>query len=287
MNYVILPESLVVNYDGETYTIAKTDCRFKKAIAAIKAGDIDAVKEIVEHEGLLGGDLELKDDVLYYKGDKLPKSLADRVLQFLKDDLPFDSLIKFFEKLHKNPSYNSREMLYKFLEHNGHPITPEGNFIAYRGVTGDFKDCHTRTFDNSVGSVCEMAREDVDDNPNNTCSSGLHIARHSYAKSFGSQLVEVEVNPTDVVCVPTDYDGTKCRVSKFKVINVCGNIREETLYNQEKNSEGNSLISRAVRVGEWYGNITDYDDFDDQYRVLYENSGGDYDWYSREDFELI
>jgi hypothetical protein len=43
----------------------------------------------------------------------------------------------------------------------------------------------------------------------------------SYAQSFGSgddKLLDVEVDPTDVVAVPTDYNGTKMRVCKFKVV---------------------------------------------------------------------
>lgn len=53
-------------------------------------------------------------------------------------------------------------MLYKFLEHNGHPITKNGNFIAYKKVTEDFKDCHTKSIDNNIGETVSMAREDVD-----------------------------------------------------------------------------------------------------------------------------
>jgi ribosomal protein S27AE len=112
-------------------------------------------------------------------------------------------------------------MLFKFLEHNGHPITTEGNFIAYRAVRGDFLDKHTGTMNNAVGNVVEVPRSQVDDNPNNVCSHGLHVATLEYAKGFGTsgdRLLDVEVDPSDVVAVPTDYNGTKMRVCKFKVV---------------------------------------------------------------------
>jgi hypothetical protein len=286
INYTILPKSLVVNYDGKTLTIARDDHRFTKVIKAIKAGDFVAARSIAENDFSFGEDFKVENGELYYQGEKLPRSLGDRVLAFAKDDLPFESLIKFFKKLKQNPSYNSREMLYKFLEHNGHPITPEGNFIAYRGVTADFKDLHTRTFDNSVGSICEMDRNAVDDNPNNTCSAGLHVACHDYANGFGPQLIEVEVNPVDVVCVPTDYNGTKMRVSKFKVLNVCEQERDETIYNQERSFDGDSLIGAAVKC-KWgeYGTIEEYDDELDIYKIRYNDDAAD--WVDQDSFEVL
>ncbi len=67
----------------------------------------------------------------------------------------------------------------------------------------------------------EIDRSKVDDNPNNTCSHGLHVATLSYAQDFASgddKLLDVEVSPSDVVAVPTDYNGTKMRVCRFKVV---------------------------------------------------------------------
>ncbi len=128
-------------------------------------------------------------------------------------------------------------MLYRFLEHNGHPLTEDGCFIAYRGVTDDFRDCRTRSIDNSVGSVVEMPREQVDDNPNNTCSYGLHVACFNYAEGFGPKLIEVKVNPKDVVCVPEDYEGTKMRVCRYEVVNESDNRpKNDTLYGNEVNT---------------------------------------------------
>jgi len=144
--------------------------------------------------------------------------------------------LRFWENLKQNPSYNARLMLFNFLSHNGHPLTEDGCFIAYRGVTEDFKDKHTRKFDNSVGAICEMPRELVDDNPNNTCSAGLHVACYDYAKGFGEKLVEVKVNPKDVVCVPVDYNGTKMRTCRFEVVAVGEKLREEVLYGHEEAS---------------------------------------------------
>ncbi len=238
LNYHVLPQSIVLNFDGKTFTVHREDLRHKKITDAIKANDLDSIPSLVDPARAFDGTpFTLVEGQVKVNGDTLPDGLSKRMLDLQRDGLPFTSLVNFWEKLKLNPSFNSRQMLYKFLEHNGHPLTEDGNFIAYRGVSEDFKDKHTGKFDNSVGSVCELPRDQVDDNPNNTCSHGLHVACYDYAKDFGPKLVEVEINPADVVAVPTDYNGTKMRVCKFKVVALGSEIREESVYGQPVNGD--------------------------------------------------
>jgi hypothetical protein len=234
VNYHILKNSLVVNFNGKTITIHKDDSRYMPVLRAIKNGDLDTIPDLVDVSTQLESKgFKVVDGLVAIDGQKLPELLSSKILEFIKLELPVEPLFKFWDNLKANPSFNSRLMLYAFLEHNGHPITEDGCFIAYRGVSDDFKDLHSGTFDNSVGSICEMPREQVDDNPENTCSSGLHVACYHYANGFGPKLVEVKVNPRDVVCVPKDYNGTKMRVCKFEVVNVAESINNQVLYGSE------------------------------------------------------
>jgi hypothetical protein len=227
VNYHVLANSLVVSFDGKHFNIAKYDVRFQPVLNAIKDNRLADIPKLVDvKKAYAATGFTLKDNQLIVDDEPVHGVIVDRIIQFQSEGLPFAPLIKFIRKLRNNPSFNSREQLYTFLEHNGHPITSEGNFIAYRGVTDDLKDTRTKTFDNSPGSICEMPRNEVDDNPNNTCSKGLHVACYEYAKDFGPKLVEVEVDPQDVVTVPTDYNGTKMRVCKFKVVQLCEKINE-------------------------------------------------------------
>jgi hypothetical protein len=222
MNYIILPNSLVLNHSGTTTTIIKEDGRFSQIIEKIKEGKLDEIIPLLSiTNALTERGFDVVHGLVHVNGEALPDALSQRVLDFYNNNLPFQPLLKFWAKLKTNPSFNSRQMLYKFLEHNGHPITTEGNFIAYRAVRSNFLDKHTGTMDNSVGNIVEVPRSQVDDNPNNTCSHGLHVATMSYASTFGSgddKILDVEVSPSDVVAVPTDYDGTKMRVCRFKVV---------------------------------------------------------------------
>jgi hypothetical protein len=222
MNYIILPNSLVLNHSGTTTTIIKEDGRFSQIIEKIKEGKLDEIIPLLSiTNALTERGFDVVHGLVHVNGEALPDALSQRVLDFYNNNLPFQPLLKFWAKLKTNPSFNSRQMLYKFLEHNGHPITTEGNFIAYRAVRSNFLDKHTGTMDNSIGNIVEVPRSQVDDNPNNTCSHGLHVATMSYASTFGSgddKILDVEVSPSDVVAVPTDYDGTKMRVCRFKVV---------------------------------------------------------------------
>lgn len=230
MNYHLHNGTLVLQYDGKVETIKEGDTRFNAIVEAIKNDELDKIPNLVEHDlfsDLAGFEYDKDTDKLTYEGKELPQGLRKKVLGLVDQGMPIDRFVKFVQKLHENPSFRARKMLYAFLEHNGHPLTEDGNFIAYRGCTHDFKDRRTGRFDNSVGSVCKMDRADVDDDPNNTCSHGLHVAAYDYAYNWGAKTLIVEVNPKDVVAVPVDYNGTKMRVCEFKVLEVCQGVLEE------------------------------------------------------------
>jgi len=231
VNIYKLNSTIVVNYQGKTHNIHASDLRFESVSQAYANDQLHLIPELVDLElQFKKKGLTIKDGVVFLNGDALPDALSKRVINFAHSNLSLDTIVKFWENLKQNPSFNSRQMLFRFLEKNGYPLTKDGCFVAYRGVREDFKDVHSNSFDNSVGSICEISRENVDDNPNNTCSHGLHVASWDYARNFGQVRIEVKVNPKDVVCVPNDYNGTKMRVCKFEVLAVTNEMNESEIY---------------------------------------------------------
>ena len=290
VNYIILPNSLTVSFDGHLETIKQGDIRYAGVLKAIQEDRLDEIPKLLNPASAFEGeDFEYVDGVIYIDGKKIPDIITDRVIRFADQNLPFKPLVKFAEKLMKNPSFNSRQMLYKFLEHNGHPITKDGNFIAYKKVRTDFKDCHTGRMDNSVGTIVSMPREEVDDNPENTCSSGLHVAAYQYAQNFSTgHMVEVEIDPKDVVAVPNDYNGEKMRVCRYRVVKVCESKLDEELYTGEESIIG---VGDLVKVYGSYmtsGVVTDYDG-DGAYEITdYDEYGNqDSEWFDESDLELV
>lgn len=157
--------------------------------------------------------------------------LARRIIAWEREGLPFEPLLQFHRRVIANPSKESANDLYAFLEANHVPITEDGMFIAYKKVTtknGKLVDSHTGTISNEVGSRVVMPREKVDPNRNNTCSSGLHVGAHQYVSHFsGDTIIEVKVNPTDVVAVPPDYKQQKMRVCAYVVLRRRGDKETE------------------------------------------------------------
>lgn len=136
-------------------------------------------------------------------------------------------LIRFWRKLSKSPHKNSKEQLYSFIIHNKIQITEQGDIVLEKGVKqksngmpDELVDDRTGTIDHSIGSYVSMPREKVVDNKNITCSSGLHAAPPEYVRNFYSSgiLIELVVNPVDVVSVPTDYNSRKVRCCAYRVM---------------------------------------------------------------------
>jgi len=182
----------------------------------------EAMKDYVAQVNLslnVGGNvLQAKNGRVTWNGEELGGVIVDRILEFMRNGRPVMALGLFLGRLMANPSFNSRQQLYSFLEALEMPITERGTFLACKYVGADFKDCYSNTFDNRIGQVVSVPRASVDDNPNHTCSKGLHVGAWEYVENQGAHRMLVEVDPADVVSVPADYDGQKCRVCKYTVV---------------------------------------------------------------------
>lgn len=228
---IITDQNITVNYNGETHIVSRKGDLKSVALAdaliqALKQRAYDKVPNLVSAakrvENYGKGDFKVEGGTVLVRGRAIPSRLAKKILDFQEQGLPHEPLVKFAENLMNNPSYRAVNALFDFLEVNNQPITDTGCFIAYKKVKEDFKDCHTGTFDNSVGAVVSMPRNEVNEDPNQTCSSGLHVANWDYAHNFypGGVMLEVEVNPADVVAVPVDYNQAKMRTCKYTVMGV-------------------------------------------------------------------
>ena len=221
--FILQGDNVVIVIDGEPHTINKTHMTYNKVVEAIKAGKWDQVKELINPTKVLvnysRGNVSVVDGELFWRGQPFHNALASRIVSMLEDGFNIEPMVQFMNNLMRNPSKRAVDELYGFLEKNSLPITPDGHFLAYKRVRGDYKDCHTGTMDNSVGKVVEMERNMVDDNRDNTCSAGLHFCSHSYLQSFsGERTVIVKIDPADVVSIPSDYNNAKGRTCRYEVV---------------------------------------------------------------------
>lgn len=266
-------EEVTITFGGMQKNIKASDTKlFDEILRAAENDDTEKLIQLLDKAARIkrssGGLFEVRGNTVYIDNEPAPDTISNKIIRFMEKELSYIPLVDFWRRLKRNPSFNSRGQLFRFIEANRVPIVNDligdvdfsGCFVAWKSVTHDFKDHHTRTIDNSPGRFVQMDRREVDDNPNNTCSSGLHVAGWDYAWGFqsGSKFVKVYIDPEHVVSVPTDYKDQKMRVCEYYIV-------EEVQKEDVK-----KILNREV-VG---SNSDDYDDDDD----TDDDDIGDDDW---------
>jgi len=223
----------------------------------------DLVKTIAETES---GAIRVVGNQILYEDEPLNGYLVTKIISFIGSGLPFEHLLAFLENLQYNPSMRAREELYRFLETEDLPITTDGCFIAYKAVNSEWKDKHSNTIDNSVGSIVTMNRSEVDDNQSIGCSRGLHAGSLKYVKGFGSRndnYLLVKINPMDVVCIPSS-DSRKLRCCKYTVTGVMKGEMVHHAYDADGvtpvgNKKFDSCELDSIDDDDWEVETSDYD----------------------------
>lgn len=252
--FFISSDFITVVCDNRPHTIYSNESRFVKLRDAIKARAWDDIINIVSLPKSIAlfskGKVQVFDGVVLYDNKEIHNTLTARMLEFHREGFPFESLVYFMDKLMSNPSERSKEQLFAYLELYRLPITDDGDFIAQKKITVDYKDMHTQKIDNSVGQIVEMDRKLVNDDPTKGCHAGLHIGSEDFVKSFGGEGVTIlcKINPKDVVSVPMDSSFAKMRVCRYEVIGeVKGEDKKFT-----SNYAGNSNVTKDICVEKPY-----------------------------------
>lgn len=238
MSYIFTfsKDTLTVLLNKKPETVYDTHPQWARIIGIIKGeiqgteeelkGLIDtreAVKKIVESANI--GRVNVGYDGITLDGKAIHSHLTTRMMEMLKLGINVAPWAAFMEKLYQNPSNTAVNELYLWLEKSGMPLTPTGNFLAYKKVNSDYTSYHKNPdgskCNNQIGTVVEMPRNEVDDDRNKTCSAGLHFCSWHYLSSYygsSGRVVLVEINPADVVSIPSDYDNAKGRAWRYVVV---------------------------------------------------------------------
>jgi hypothetical protein len=225
--YNLLKNAVVVFIKGKPYTIEASHPNYEFVRTAIKTADWASLPDLVDIPAAVvrasHGLVQVMDGLITYKGKAVNSHLAARILEFMSQGFDTGPWVKFMDKLYSNPDTFSIQQLYGFLERAKLPITPDGDFLAYKYVRSDYFDCYSGRFDNSPGKVVEEDRARCDNNPDNHCSRGLHFCAKDYLQMGGGyRQVIVKVNPRDVVSVPNDHNFQKARACRYVVVGELG-----------------------------------------------------------------
>ena len=228
-----------VTIDGTPKVANQDHPNFEEIRNRVRSKNFEGIEELFDVgqaiETWAQGNIEIVGGVLRYNGQQIENVIVDHIFEVIDEGHNADHLIKFLENLLENPSYRAVQELYGFLEAGQMSITEDGCFLAYKKVRADFTDIYTGQFDNSIGQVVSMPRNQVDEDSERTCSRGLHVCSYDYLRHFGSstgnKVVLCKINPADVVAIPKDYNNTKMRVCRYEVLEEVENYQEDNVLN--------------------------------------------------------
>ena len=263
-NHILTEKNIVILFDDKTLSYPRSHKLFakvKKNLQAMNFRDLDLLGEIQVSgkKSSLPSGVTIKAGIVRVDKKRLPDTLEEKIISFWEKGLPLFPIINFYRNMMKNPSEESRKDLFTFLMENRIPITEKGMFRAYKKVREDMTDSQTGKIDNSVGKIVEMPRDQVDADRTVTCSRGLHVASWGYAQGYSGQVIlEIQINPKDVVAVPTDYNKAKMRVCRYKVVRVV------TVENPKDLEEDDDEPDSKEEYEEWEEESRDDDTYDDE-----------------------
>lgn len=275
IDWIYSGNSIALNYDGKSVVVTGAD-KVDPVLQLLKEGKFDEIYEKYfappkVYVKQYGDRVEQKDGFVYVDGKPVSGLLNTRLNQYIEKGLPVKALVAFWRRIQNNPSNQAILRLFECLDHNHHPIAEDGRFLAWKRVRSDFKDIHSGKFDNSVGTVVEIPRNQVDEDMDRTCSYGLHVASYDYAhhQYAGSQgfLLEVLVDPADVVAIPRDYNNQKMRVCKYEVVRTCEDQRKDILVNS---------YGESVNLDDYEDDNQGLEDFYDEVEESKSDSGYNY-----------
>lgn len=275
--------SATVVIDGDPITVAESHPQWEAISTGLLTKKFEGKEEelrlLVTPALVLDGALSriservaFRGGRIYFDGDLVDNTLTKMIIKVINEagsvtttdgsEPLFRPLVNFLEKLYLNPSAPSREHLFDFIQSNGINILPDGDFIGYKGVQPDRGSVHAgygivdgtvyehAHLPNHDGAVVEIPRSKIDDNRAKACSVGLHVGKFDYAAGFGPVLLNVKVNPRDVVSVPSENNGWKIRVSRYTVLGLNEGKLEKVLVQDKVEKPAAPVEEVAVEENE-------------------------------------
>lgn len=255
--FTVNEKTLTVIKDGRAYSVSSSNPNFIKIKALLISGKHNEVPDLLDVrksiEKMGNGDISIVGNAVKYQGRDIPAYQAKKLISMHrdghKDITPYKNFIK---RLDANISFRAKEEFPRFMDSQEFMIDLEGFVYAFRGLQSDYYsvmgNTSTRVLKgkvnsqgqifNGVGEEIVIERADVDDNCNRTCSYGVHVGHEEYARNWSrGKVVLVKFDPKDVVSVPTDCDGRKCRVCAYTVVSdyiPSEKLTEKAVYSETK-----------------------------------------------------
>lgn len=235
--YIMTANKVSLVIDNRQRVVDKSHVNYDKLVVELKkqTHNIQAIRDMVDIPSFLARQTFGRVQVgttpagswgVIFDGEEMTNSvLVDRLIDMATDGEDVEPVARFLDSVMDNPLESARKELFEWLG-NGDtpaPFLQDGRFLAYKMVRSDYKDIHSGTILNAVGTTVEMPREQVDPDRTRTCSVGLHFCSYSYLDAAYSRTKDkrcliLAINPADVVAIPNDYKFQKGRTWRYEVV---------------------------------------------------------------------
>jgi len=242
-DYNISRESATIVLNGDIYTLKKGDPNFEEARDKAQDEDIEGLLVLFSKghaiEKWTGGLFRFHQGYMMYNGRRFPPEMNKRMVAMAEAGDDPTAIMKFWQRLSKNPSWRAVKSLWGFLKSRGICIDLEGHILAYKAVNPDYTSVHKdedgNPVDNSIGAKPYMDRNRVSDEYNSPCHTGFHVGNHQYASNYGPhnrRIIVCRVDPANVVCICNTAQ--KMRINTYEVIGNYGALLPDTVYDISK-----------------------------------------------------
>lgn len=211
---------------------------------------VKAVEAAITADYLTAGIVSVTTSEVRYNGEQVTGVLVDRILSMLAEGFDIMPMVRFLEKLYQNPATYAREELYLWLENSNLPITQDGDFLAYKMVSNEYRS--RNNFLNLPGTTVSMPRQACDPVRDHLCSTGLHFCSRQYIggtyPNSSRKIVILKINPADVVSIPWDSGNSKGRAWKYDILGDFGEDPQTKAWPAVVANDGKPVAAIAAPV---------------------------------------
>lgn len=231
--YRISDKTITLVVDNKVHTVQRSAPNADAIIAELAKGenaDLELIKALASLKNFIiymsMGRVSITDAGVSFLGEIISTYMAERILRHHHEGVDVAPMLAFMDMVMDHPVAGIQNDIFKWCEKGDMPFTAEGHIIAYKKVREDYRSYHASPDGShllhTIGEYVEMERSAVDPRRDNTCSTGLHFCSYDYLNKYQGantgRILILAINPQDVIAIPTDYNQTKGRACRYKVI---------------------------------------------------------------------
>lgn len=231
--YRISDKTITIVVDRQVHTVQRSAANANALIAELAKGesaDLEVIKAMASVKNyivyLSQGRISLTDAGIQFMGELVNSYMTERIMRHHAEGVDVSPMLAFMDRVMNHPIIGIQQDIYKWCEKGDMPFTAEGHIIAYKKVREDYRSYHSSPdgthLHHPIGGFVEMERSAVDPRRDNTCSTGLHFCSYDYLNAYQGantgRILILSIDPQDVIAIPTDYNQTKGRACRYRII---------------------------------------------------------------------